>query len=352
MTLERLPSGLTQSYEYGPRGKVVKQSDNRGHSLTFERDASGAMVGLVTSNGAWVRATRDDDGRIVAITNSTGKSRRFAYDARGALVDYTDALGKHKKLGYDKRGRVHDITDNDGNRIVIDRDSSGRPQRVSLSDGTRLLYDYDRAGNLVGVSREGFRKESTPWFTGVSLNHAPGRSPVVASPQMGFGCFFGYDGFYTNWGFSNWDMTDSVLFGYDIFFSDMSMFAYGGGDLSCSDPFGGLADCSWYDGFDSWYSDAWFSFGCSSFGGMACTVCIARQLAICASQLRSCALRAIGSFLTSSIPCVALGFATGGLAGLICLALDSGSAGANGAACTEDYQSCVLAAQDKCTQCG
>jgi YD repeat-containing protein len=100
ITAQRFPSGLSKHYEYSLQGVLMKQSDNFGRFVAFERDASGMVTGLVTNDG-WVRATRDQTGRIIAVTDASGKLRRFAYDARGALTDYVDALGRHTSLKLD-----------------------------------------------------------------------------------------------------------------------------------------------------------------------------------------------------------------------------------------------------------
>jgi YD repeat-containing protein len=189
---ERLPSGLARRYGYDARGDLAHESDNRGRSVKVERDASGAVSGLVAGNGDWVRAARDGAGRITRLSASNGKARHFSYDARGALTGYTDARGKQYGFDYDRRGRL---------RGVID------------SEGAALRYDYGRAGKLASVSRLGMSAADS--FLTLPASYAPAAATARA-PAQGVDCLF-----------------DDDAFGIDLS-------GFGSDPYGCDDPFGGF----------------------------------------------------------------------------------------------------------------
>ena len=106
VTTRRLPSGVTNRYEYDSRGNLVKKSDSLGKWKAVKRDASGLITRVVNQDDRWIQASRDEMGRIVALTNWKAEVSHYNYDSRGALTEVTNAEGERYQFVYDRRGRL------------------------------------------------------------------------------------------------------------------------------------------------------------------------------------------------------------------------------------------------------
>jgi YD repeat-containing protein len=307
---ERFPSGLLVQYDLNARGLITRRSNNNG-SLTFERDSSGALTGVVRSDNTWIRATRDQFGRIVALNSSAGKSRRFAYDARGGLTDYTDSQGRHKRFLYDSRGRLESVIDDEGNRNKIERDERGSVKRVvSLKGNSRRHYD-SRAGVLLAVDRSFGQFNQAAHFVSTGSNALTAR-PRLRSAFTQDDCIFG-DPYF--------DATDPDGFNCWEPFADI-----GGRGGGC-DPFD--------------------PFSCTSFNGETYEECVARQRRWCENNRTNCGNAAAVNFGIAMGVCFFVTY-TNPEAGAICAAAAYLNFINALAYCELTFQNCLLRITDQC----
>ncbi|WP_051450137.1 RHS repeat-associated core domain-containing protein [Actinospica robiniae] len=154
-------------------------SDRNGHTVTYQRSASGApsavahscgyrvVIDLVeTPAGTRVGALRvpaddiaaaargetiavsifeyDDAGRLVGLRDESGRPQVFEYDDHDRLIAWTDRLGFRYGYVYDEQGRV---TAGLGDGGVLDSmfeyDEAARRTTVTDSLGQPMEYHYD-----------------------------------------------------------------------------------------------------------------------------------------------------------------------------------------------------------------
>ncbi|MFJ7148708.1 putative T7SS-secreted protein [Streptomyces sp. NPDC100445] len=137
-------TGRTRHFaDRGPGLAVLEQIDDRnGNWITFEYDAGGTPVGVVTSAGQGVRVTTEH-GRVTAyhLTATGTELKRFGY-TDGDLTEVVNSSGRPLHLTYDERGRVTSWTDtndrgyayeyDDRDRCVAQRGTAGH-MAVSLA---------------------------------------------------------------------------------------------------------------------------------------------------------------------------------------------------------------------------
>ncbi len=143
---------------------LARVSDAAGNAIDLQRDASGALVGIVDSGGRRLVIGHDPAGRIVSIDaphpdlpRETMRLVSYAYNELGDLVTVTDARGG--MTAYRSEGRLI-VEERRRGGIVFafrwDDPALGRDARVVESWGTDNLYhcrfDYSPTDKLTLVT--------------------------------------------------------------------------------------------------------------------------------------------------------------------------------------------------------
>ncbi|MFJ4631060.1 putative T7SS-secreted protein [Streptomyces sp. NPDC088847] len=167
---------------------VLEQIDDRnGNWITFEYDAEGTPLGIVSSGGYEVRVTTEadrisalhlaatgevlkrygyTDGNLTEVTNSSGLPLRFAYDAEGRVTSWTDTNDRAYTYEYDDQDRCiaeggthghmtlhlsYDETDLEtGHRVTTATTGEGHTRRYLVNDARQVVAETDPLG---GVTR-------------------------------------------------------------------------------------------------------------------------------------------------------------------------------------------------------
>ncbi|MFJ2399505.1 putative T7SS-secreted protein [Streptomyces sp. NPDC087843] len=135
--LDRVDGGYTitdsqtlRTWHFADRGDnlaVLEQIDDRnGNWLTFEYDAEGSPLAVVSSSGQGIKVTTDSgritavhlaatgeelkrygytDGNLTEVINSSGLPLRFRYDQAGRITSWTDTNDRSYTYIYDDRDR-------------------------------------------------------------------------------------------------------------------------------------------------------------------------------------------------------------------------------------------------------
>ncbi|MGE3432836.1 MAG: RHS repeat-associated core domain-containing protein [Ramlibacter sp.] len=122
------PEGQVRAYVYNRLGALVRYTDPRGHSTSYETDAAG---------------------NLTKVTNALGQVRTYAYDAAGNLTTATDARGKATLAHYDAMNRRARITNAVGGQYQLQYDAQGQPVKETDEDGRTTTARYDTYLRLI-----------------------------------------------------------------------------------------------------------------------------------------------------------------------------------------------------------
>ncbi|MGE0331374.1 MAG: RHS repeat-associated core domain-containing protein [Ramlibacter sp.] len=122
------PEGQVRAYVYNRLGALVRYTDPRGHSTSYETDAAG---------------------NLTKVTNALGQVRTYAYDAAGNLTTATDARGKATLAQYDAMNRRARITNAVGGQYQLQYDAQGQPVKETDEDGRTTTARYDTYLRLI-----------------------------------------------------------------------------------------------------------------------------------------------------------------------------------------------------------
>ena len=166
----------TTTYTYDSKGRVTKEENSDGSSVSYEYDASGNVTKEtnVTLENDKTKTTvtiytYDEMGNILN-TQSEGDNGSYIYDKAGRTLRVTQN-GKTTRTLYDDEGRViQEITDED-----YDSSKDGLPSENTYSDsnaGHRYVYN-EVTGNLDSeTNRIGVTTNYTYYSTGEKKTEA------------------------------------------------------------------------------------------------------------------------------------------------------------------------------------
>ena len=141
-------------------------SHSTGTSVTFERDESDRIVGLVAPDGSTQSYTYSAAGDLASHEDALGNVTRFFYDNRHGLLRIQDSLGRPvARTEYDDAGRVVAVTDPLGARTQFVHDLDARTQVKVLPDGASTLEQWDERGNVTERVDEDGVATSYSWST-------------------------------------------------------------------------------------------------------------------------------------------------------------------------------------------
>jgi RHS repeat-associated protein len=145
-------------------GRLLSESF-AGNRVTYERNAVGALLALVTPTGERVVYERDRDGRLVAVRDGAGARYEIEWGPAGPPRRIRYANGTAVEQSVDELGRVASWTlraaggrGRDADTARFSYDVCDRLVGVSRAEERRAIQ-YDRAGRVTGV------ESSDPAFT-------------------------------------------------------------------------------------------------------------------------------------------------------------------------------------------
>ncbi|MDL5203537.1 putative T7SS-secreted protein [Streptomyces sp. ALI-76-A] len=171
---------------------VLEQIDDRnGNWITFEYDAGGTPLGIVSSAGHDLRISTKDgritalrlaaadqmlmrygytDGNLTDVVNSSGLPLRFGYDEAGRVTSWTDTNDRGYTYEYDDQDRCvaeggthghmtlrlsYDETDPDtGLRVTTTTTAEGHTRRYVVNDACQVVAEADPLGATTRFVRD------------------------------------------------------------------------------------------------------------------------------------------------------------------------------------------------------
>ncbi|MFI5678787.1 DUF6531 domain-containing protein [Streptomyces cellulosae] len=175
---------------------VLEQIDDRnGNWITFEYDAEGTPLAVVSSAGHHVRITTEadrvsalhlaatgtelkrygyTDGHLTEVVNSSGLPLRFAYDEAGRVTSWTDTNNRTYTYEYDTLDRcvaeggaaghmslhvTYDGTDPEtGLRVTTTTTGEGHTRRFLVNDACQVVADIDPLGAVTRYQRDRYNR--------------------------------------------------------------------------------------------------------------------------------------------------------------------------------------------------
>ncbi|WP_200304288.1 putative T7SS-secreted protein [Streptomyces adelaidensis] len=175
---------------------VIEQIDDRnGNWLTFEYDAEGAPLGIVSSAGYDVRITTEadrvtalrlasgdqelkrysyTDGDLTEVINSSGLPLRFTYDEVGRVTSWTDTNDRGYAYEYDDRDRctaeggthghmslLFTYGERDaatGHRVTTTTTGEGHTRRFVINDACQVVTEIDPLGAATHFERDRYHR--------------------------------------------------------------------------------------------------------------------------------------------------------------------------------------------------
>ncbi|MFE0385641.1 putative T7SS-secreted protein [Streptomyces bungoensis] len=204
--LARVDGGYTvtdpqtlRTWHFADRGDdlaVLEQLDDRnGNWITFEYDAEGTPLAVVSSSGQGIRITTDSgrvtglrlvttgeelkrygytDGNLTEIINSSGLPLRFAYDDAGRITSWTDTNDRSYTYEYDERNRCTAQSGTSGHmamrlsyegpdpttglRTTTATTGGGHSWRYLVNDALQVVAETDPLGATTRYSRDRYNR--------------------------------------------------------------------------------------------------------------------------------------------------------------------------------------------------
>ncbi|MFJ9832427.1 putative T7SS-secreted protein [Streptomyces sp. NPDC101169] len=204
--LNRVEGGYTvtdprtrRTWHFADRGEslaVLEQIDDRnGNWITFEYDAEGTPLAVVSSSGQAVRITTESgrvtalhlattgeelkrygytDGNLTEVVNSSGLPLRFTYDEAGRLTSWTDTNDRSYTYEYDDRDRCvaeggsaghmsltlsyGDPDPETGLRTTTATTGEGHTRRYLVNDAWQVVARIDALGATTRFHRDRYNR--------------------------------------------------------------------------------------------------------------------------------------------------------------------------------------------------
>jgi len=175
---------------------VLEQIDDRnGNWITFEYDAGGTPLAVISSGGYHVRVTTEasrvtalhlaatgeelkryayTDGHLTEVINSSGRPLRFTYDESGRLTSWTDTNNRGYTYEYDDQDRCvaeggthghmtlrlsYDETDPEtGLRVTTTTTAEGHTRRYVVNDACQIVVETDPLGAVTRFERDRYHR--------------------------------------------------------------------------------------------------------------------------------------------------------------------------------------------------
>lgn len=195
---------------YDERGWVVRHADARAGTVRLERDAAGRVTRQIDAQGHSLSFTYGPDGHVAEIRDALdavtrfecnalgwpghvirpdGGCERHGWNALGQRTSCVGADGQTRTWERDARGRVVREINEEGHAIEHEYDAHGRRVRTTSGNGAVQTFEYDAAGRLAHtVDENGVARAYTYTDGGAVATLAASAGGEVRRET------FGYDG--------------------------------------------------------------------------------------------------------------------------------------------------------------
>ena len=153
-------NGVRERYVYDAAGNVVERilpdetpdSDTDNPRFLYSYDPLDRLIVTRDPTGAETRYTYDTVGNTIAVRDASGNKTTRTFDAAGNVTSITDPLGRTTRYAYDEVGNLTDVTLPNHSQVHYDYDLLGNRIRIVAPDGTETLFAYDDASRLTMVT--------------------------------------------------------------------------------------------------------------------------------------------------------------------------------------------------------
>ena len=174
------PAGRLQlKAEYDSQGRVIKQTDALGQSVSISHQDSQRRQSVKDRLGHTTVYDYDERGNVTQITDALGGITRYQYDANDNETSVTDPLGRTTERQYDAFGNLTQETDPLGRVSASVYDSAGNLTEHRQPGDLITRYSYSPEGQLTRLSQPGGHSSQigyTPRGSLASLTDALGRT--------------------------------------------------------------------------------------------------------------------------------------------------------------------------------
>ncbi|KYF64244.1 hypothetical protein BE11_01645 [Sorangium cellulosum] len=173
------PKGGVEHYQVSKAGRLLSVSRLGGRRLAFTYDSMGNVssrtdehgtshflwggfrwpCGVRLPNGDEVRSYYNHEGWVVACHNERGEVETYERDASGNLVGIVAFDGSEWRMGYDPMGRLLWQKNSASERFDVTRDAAGRETQIAFSDDTEIRIEHDLLDRISAVDGPGYRVE-------------------------------------------------------------------------------------------------------------------------------------------------------------------------------------------------
>ncbi|KOU71224.1 type IV secretion protein Rhs, partial [Streptomyces sp. MMG1533] len=188
-----------RAWHFADRGDglaILERIDDRnGNWITFEYDAEGTPLGIVSSAGYDVRVSTEEDrvtalrlsaadqvlmcygyteGNLTEVVNSSGLPLRFTYDESGRVTSWTDTNDRGYTYEYDDQDRCiaeggthghmalrlsYEERDPDtGLRVTTVTTAVGHTRRYVVNDSCQVVAEFDALGAVTRFQRDRYNR--------------------------------------------------------------------------------------------------------------------------------------------------------------------------------------------------
>ena len=145
------PGGGRVTVEFdGTMDRIRRETDQAGHTTTYERDANGNLLRVTDALGKTMTLTYDAMDRLISVRDRTGAESTYTYDAAGHLQSTTNGAGEASTYAYDGRGFPTAVAAG-GSTWHWGANREGQPLSLTPPGGGGVTYRYDDAGRLGAV---------------------------------------------------------------------------------------------------------------------------------------------------------------------------------------------------------
>lgn len=143
----------TTEYTYDRGGKLIKQSEKNGETVTFSYDASGNRIKLAGAGQETSYRYGKNNELLEVFDRISRNGVTFSYDKTGKEIKRTLNNGNVQYRYYDKAGRIVLLKTESRNRELLFAEgyvygADGKRSAKVTSNGEVTLYEYDSQGRL------------------------------------------------------------------------------------------------------------------------------------------------------------------------------------------------------------
>lgn len=145
-TLDSLTGALHYRFLYDAQARLAAIEDGYRNTTRIERDARGALTGIVAPGGQRTVLATLPDGHLGSVTNPAGETTRLGYSKDGRLAELTDARQQVHRFTYSGQGALVKDENPAGGHWALARTPTPGGFSIALSSalGRRSSYEMQR----------------------------------------------------------------------------------------------------------------------------------------------------------------------------------------------------------------